>query len=138
MQIHYSNRFINIKNLVTALTVRLHFLIIIHILMLKQNGSVSFHNITIIVKEIAGLNLPLSRLFVTYFVLATVWLYESPDTSYMIWFNKKIIENQNKKLAMAKWKSVSEISGKTFTHANGSKIYFFKFYSWFLDLWIID
>ena len=57
--------------------------------MLKQNGSVSFHNITIIVKEIAGLNLPLSRLFVTYFVLATVWLCESPDTSYMIWFNKK-------------------------------------------------
>ena len=72
MQIHYSTRFINIKNLVTALTVRLHFLIMIHILMLKQNGSVSFHNITIIVKEIAGLNLPLSRLFVTYFVLATV------------------------------------------------------------------
>ena len=72
MHIHYSTRFINIKNLVTALNVRLDFLIIIHILMLKQNGSVSLHNIPIIVKEIAGLNLPLSRLFVTYFVLATV------------------------------------------------------------------
>ena len=138
MQIHYSTRFINIKNLVTALNVRLDFLIIIHILMLKQNGSVSLHNIPIIVKEIAGLNLPLSR----FLLLILYWL-QFDCTSHLTpvtWFDsiKKVIDNQNKKLAMAKWKSVSEISGKTFTQANGSKIYFFKFYSWFLALWIID